>query len=63
VIDNRYPGGAYLGLPVLAEPAGPSDDERLLVCGSTYPTVQRVIRRKAGELFPNAEFFTVPLTA
>jgi hypothetical protein len=62
ILDTRYDRPEYLGLPVTGEPnAAPPDNGGglLIVCGSTYSTVQGVIRRKASALAPEAEFFSI----
>ncbi len=62
ILDTRYGRPDHLGLPVTAEPdAAPPDNgaSLLIVCGSTYSTVQGVIRRKALALAPEAEFFSI----
>jgi hypothetical protein len=62
ILDTRYGRPDYLGLPVTAEPdCAPPDGGAglLIVCGSTYSTVQGVIGRKARALAPKAEFFSV----
>jgi hypothetical protein len=62
IFDTRYGRPDYLGLPVAAEPESPPPNGGaglLIVCGSTYSTVQGVIRGKAAALAPEAEFFAV----
>lgn len=63
VIDTRFGQPSYQGVPVVAEPAEAveSPASPLILCGSTYSTVQKVIRAKAERLFPGAEFFTVEI--
>jgi hypothetical protein len=66
ILDTRHGRPGYLGLPVAAEPesAPPGGGASLLiVCGSTYSTVQEVIRGKAGALAPEAEFFALAFGA
>jgi len=60
ILDTRYGRPEYLGIAVMAEPDAPppaGGAHLLIVCGSTYSTVQGVIRGKAQALAPEAEFF------
>lgn len=63
IFDTRYPQDSYLGIKVQVEPGfaakTDSPDQALVICGSTYSAVQKVIRAKAQTAFPNAEFFVV----
>lgn len=63
IFDTRYPQDNYLGIKVQAEPdfvaKTGAPDRSLVICGSTYSAVQKVIRAKAQTAFPNAEFFVV----
>ncbi len=62
ILDTRYGRPDFLGLPVAAQPDAPPADggaNLLIVCGSTYSTVQGVIQGKAQAAAPKAEFFTV----
>lgn len=65
IMDTRFGEPFYQGVPVIAEPAEATAESLarppLILCGSTYSTVQKVIRAKAGRLFPGAEFFTVEI--
>lgn len=63
IFDTRYPHGEFLGIPVQKEPgldAASSEGKRnLIVCGSTYSAVQKVIGTKAKSAFAGAEFFAI----
>jgi hypothetical protein len=62
IFDTRYGQPDYLGLPLASQPGEPPADggaDLLIVCGSTYSTVQAVIRDKAKAIAPNAEFFAI----
>jgi hypothetical protein len=60
ILDTRHGRSDYLGIEVITEPdvSPPAGGANLLiVCGSTYSTVQGVIRGKAQAIAPQAEFF------
>lgn len=62
IFDTRYPAGNYMGIPVHREPATsttPAAASSLVVCGSTYSAVQKVIGAKAQQAFPGAQFFAL----
>lgn len=62
IFDTRYPDANFMGIPVHREPGAvttPSSGSALVVCGSTYSAVQKVISAKARQAFPDAEFFAV----
>ncbi|MFM0201060.1 methyltransferase domain-containing protein [Paraburkholderia fungorum] len=63
IFDTRYPQDSYLGIKLQVEPSiaskADSPDRALVICGSTYSAVQKVIRAKAQTAFPDAEFFAV----
>ncbi|MEX5745905.1 class I SAM-dependent methyltransferase [Massilia sp. X63] len=63
IFDTRFPQPDFMGIPVRREPgAAPSADgaaRTLVVCGSTYSAVQKVIKAKAEQLLPGAEFFAI----
>jgi hypothetical protein len=62
IFDTRYPDGDYMGIPVHREPAAatrPAAGSSLVVCGSTYSAVQKVISAKTQQAFPGAEFFAI----
>lgn len=65
ILDTRYPGKDFLGIPVQREAAARADaappQSILLVCGSTYSAVQAIIQAKASASYPEAEFFTVSI--
>ncbi|HEX3638538.1 MAG TPA: hypothetical protein VHV99_24285 [Paraburkholderia sp.] len=63
IFDSRYPQDSNLGIKVQVEPSfaskADSPDRALVICGSTYSAVQKVIRAKVQAAFPDAEFFVV----
>jgi hypothetical protein len=62
IFDTRYPHPEFLGIPVAREPgaaAHANGAAPLVVCGSTYSAVQKVIGAKARAAFPGAEFFAI----
>jgi hypothetical protein len=65
ILDTRYPGTDFLGIPVQREPTAQADgalqQNILLICGSTYSAVQALIQAKARASYPEAEFFTVSI--
>jgi len=61
IFDTRYPQPDFLGIPVRREPEAGSAAGKLIVCGSTYSAVQKVIKAKAQAAWPDAEFYAVSL--
>lgn len=63
IFDTRFPHPDFMGIPVRREPdvdPAPGVGERsVVVCGSTYSAVQKVIGARAAQALPGAEFFAI----
>lgn len=63
IFDTRFPHPDFMGIPVRREPgvdlASGVGERSVVVCGSTYSAVQKLIGAKAREALPGAEFFAI----
>lgn len=63
IFDTRLQRDDFFGIPVQREPrpdTAPAPGKRhVIICGSIYPAVQKVIKAKAGKAFPAAKFVTI----
>lgn len=63
IFDTRYPHAEFLGIPVQKAPAfdaaSTEGQHNVVVCGSTYSAVQKVIGIKVKSAFADAEYFAI----